>query len=85
MQFLNLILAVAAATASAAAVEKRLNFGKFCSPAILDTEGICEDQGFKGYCCNNDQGGVFTQNVNIALDAKAECTSGGQSGHAYCA
>ncbi|KAG6010733.1 hypothetical protein E4U21_004121 [Claviceps maximensis] len=85
MQFLNLILAVAAATASAAAVEKRLNFGKWCT-GPYDSRGVCEDQGFKAYCCANDKSDDFTQNINVVMAPDYTCTVGSSSkGQTYCA
>ncbi|KAG5981932.1 hypothetical protein E4U55_002493 [Claviceps digitariae] len=84
MHYLTLLLA-AAATASCAAVDKRLNFSMWCTNPI-DTAGGCEKLGYTGYCCTANKWGVFTQQKDIALSAGGfiadSCEFG--NGRPYC-
>ncbi|KAG5981893.1 hypothetical protein E4U54_006472 [Claviceps lovelessii] len=84
MQYLTLLLA-AATLASAAHIDKRLNFTIYCSTTTPD-DSTCAQTGFTSYCCSDSKHGKFTTRKEAIMASynthgQDTCADGG---HIYC-
>ncbi|KAG6006640.1 hypothetical protein E4U43_000415 [Claviceps pusilla] len=84
MQYLILLLA-ATTLASAAHINKRLNFTIYCSTTTPD-DSTCAQAGLTSYCCSDSKRGKFTIRKEAFMESynthgQNTCADGGRI---YC-